>query len=269
MTSNGSARLQTSGNTKPRSYASKRWVFTWNNYPSDYWLQISASLKKGDKYIMGEEVGEEGTPHIQGYIEFETKCRPIEKIGIPQIHWEKAIAKREQNFVYCSKGNNIRQNIKIVPTDPLNDKTLYEWQKKVLDIVEQKPDERTIHWFWEPEGCSGKTSLVKHLVIKKDALIVGGKGNDIKYAVSEFVNEGNQPKIILLNLTRSMEEYLSYESLEAVKDGIFFSGKYESKQCVYDCPHVICFANFEPAKEKLSLDRWNIIRIKTLKKYDT
>ncbi len=53
-----------------------------------------------------------------------------------------------------------------------------------------------------------------------------------------------------------MEDYVSYQALEEIKDGIFFSGKYEGGMKIFNSPHVICFANFSPAEHKLSGDRW-------------
>lgn len=262
MAPDGSKRLQNEGNTKTRSYAAKRWCFTWNNYPEDWWLQIVGALEKGDKYVMGEEVGEQGTPHIQGFIKFERKCRPKNKFGKDKVHWEKANGTDDENYIYCTKGTNVKQNMRIIVKDPLEGKVLYDWQKEVLDIIEKGPDDRTIHWFWEENGNTGKTSLVKHLCLKKNAIVVGGKSADIKYAISERVNNGCDIELVLLNITRTVEDYISYEAIEAVKDGIFFSGKYESNMCVFNCPIIICFANFEPERQAVSADRWNICKVK-------
>lgn len=93
-----------------------------------------------------------------------------------------------------------------------------------------------------------------------DALFLNGKAADMKFAIAQFVEE-NELKVCLLNFTRTVEERVSYEGLEAIKDGIFFCGKYESKQVIYDPPHVICFANFLPDKEALSKDRIKIITL--------
>lgn len=72
------------GNTKtpPLSKAkqinpTKRWCWTLNNYSEDDISAISAKLLVVCKVaLFGAEVGDEGTPHLQGYCEFITKCRP-------------------------------------------------------------------------------------------------------------------------------------------------------------------------------------------------
>lgn len=53
-------------------------------------------------------------------------------------------------------------------------------------------------------------------------------------------------------------EYVSYSALEELKDGIFFSGKYESSMVMTNNLHIFVFANFEPDRSKLSKDRWEI-----------
>lgn len=105
----------------------------------------------------------------------------------------------------------------------------------------------------------GETSLAKHICLNRsDAILVGGRAHDLKYAISKRVKAGKEPRIVTMNITRSMEQYVSYEGTEAAKDGIFFSGKYKGGMCVYNSPHIIIFANFKPRKKALSAGRWNI-----------
>ena len=62
-------------------------------------------LELNYKYIIiGDEIGESGTPHLQGYIQFSspTSFNTI-KHHIPQGHIEKAKGNARQNFEYCSK----------------------------------------------------------------------------------------------------------------------------------------------------------------------
>ena len=57
-------------------------------------------------YIIGNERGGLcDTPHLQGYCENKTKCRPMGLLDTKRIHWEKSKGTREENEVYCSKEN--------------------------------------------------------------------------------------------------------------------------------------------------------------------
>jgi len=69
------------------------------------------------------------------------------------------------------------------------------------------------------------------------------------------------PKIIIFDVPRTHIDYLNYEAIESIKNGCFFSGKYECCQVIMNCPHVLIFANTEPERYKLSSDRWNIVEI--------
>lgn len=50
---------------------SRKFIFTVNNYKN----VLSVLPEKLNYICYGPEVGEEGTPHIQGYCEFHTKRR--------------------------------------------------------------------------------------------------------------------------------------------------------------------------------------------------
>lgn len=130
-----------------------------------------------------------------------------------------------------------------------------EWQKEILEIVEKQPDDRSIYWFWEPVGNIGKTQFAKYLCAKHKALYANGKKGDILHAASEM-----KCQVVIVDIERDQEE-VPYGALEAVKNGIFFSGKYDSKQVIRNSPHVIVFANRAPDLERLSKDRWIVREI--------
>jgi hypothetical protein len=65
------------------------WCFTLNNYTS---ADEETFLNLDAKYLVyGREVGAEGTPHLQGYIQFMSKKRltALKKLH-PSAHWEPA-----------------------------------------------------------------------------------------------------------------------------------------------------------------------------------
>lgn len=79
--------------------------FTLNNYTEEEYKQL---IEMECKYlVIGKEVGEEGTPHLQGYIEFKTPKRFSTLKNINQrIHWEERRGTAKQASEYCKKEGN-------------------------------------------------------------------------------------------------------------------------------------------------------------------
>lgn len=248
------------GNTKQASPALK-WCFTLNNYTEiEYKEMLDQFSSNSSKfsYIIGKEVGASGTPHLQGYVKFDKKQRPSALKLSKRIHWESCKGSEEDNIKYCSKDGNYVTNMKVKrPLKILDKCKLYDWQKDIISIVEKEPDDRVIHWYWEDKGNVGKTTFAKYLSHHYGAIPVEGKKNDILYCCAEFESD-----IYIFDFERSMEEYISYGAIEKIKNGYFMCAKYESKPIIRNPPHVIIFANFEPDKLELSLDRWHIVKIK-------
>lgn len=260
---------QTGGNTKlpkKQSIQGKRWIITWHRAKEQAFLLLRDRLVPLCKsYVFAAEVGDSGeTPHIQGAFILKTKAR-FEKIKIllddETIHFEKMRGNWKQASDYCFKEEGdiltnveapYKVNIKLRP-----------WQLKIVDIIKKEPDDRTINWFWEPKGCAGKTVFQKYLYTTHEHVIcLSGKAADMKHAIIMYQEKNDRlPRVILINIPRTCLDYLSYTGLEEIKDMMFFSGKYEGGMVCGASPHVICFANSEPFREKMSSDRWNIVRI--------
>lgn len=263
MNSNSSnSSIGKSGNTIQIS-PSKHWVFTLNNHTKDdiNFLMSDSSI---EQLSCQEETGESGTPHLQGYLKFKTKKRPLSVFGKQfKAHWEKCRRIKEA-IEYTQKLDTrtglvfLRNVRRIRPLKCLNKAQLYKWQSELVDIMEQEPDDRTIHWYWETEGNVGKSALVRYLCIKHGAMLVSGKGADIKYQIA---NAEMPPDIIIWDIPRTAENYVNYSALEEVKNGCFASNKYESKMVIINPPHIVCFANFEPKFEAVSQDRWNVVNV--------
>lgn len=255
------------GNTKTAPKPHKNWTFTWNNYPDTFDTDIQGYLGGAAKYAYQEEIGEQKTPHIQGCVSW-TNARhfnALKKLN-EKIHWEVMKAEFKQNVTYCTKletrkpGGIIRtKGIPKPIEDPI--KQLRPWQATIEEELKQAPENRIINWIQDELGGTGKTTYCKHLCITQKAIYVSGKASDVKYAVKCKLDEGEEVRIVLWDVPRTVEKYLSYEAIESVKNGIFFCNKYESGQCIFESPHIYIFANFEPETTKLSLDRWNIRKI--------
>lgn len=241
-----------------RSGLSKYWVFTWNNYPVDH-MDHFHELGKDLKWIFGYEVGENGTPHLQGYLECDHRIRPIEYCKLPkEIHFEKRKGTRLQNIKYCCKdgkvkSRGIRAVRPIIVAEPTG------WQKEVAQLVEGLPDGRTIIWVWEPVGNRGKTQLARWLCHTQGAVYLNGAKRHV--LATAFKHE--ECDLFIFGVPRSMDEKgppVSYAALEQLKDGLFHSGfgTEATGMCLRNPPHILVLANEPPNKTRLSEDRWKI-----------
>ena len=116
-------------------------------------------------------------------------------------------------------------------------------------------------WYWEEIGNIGKTQFSKYLCLKYNALLLSGKSADMKYAVCRHIKEVGDPYLIIIDVPRSGKDYISYGGIEEIKNGVFFSGKYESGQAIFPSPHILVFSNFPPDESCLSADRWDIVHL--------
>lgn len=90
------------------SYKTRGWCFTLNNYTE---VERDAILSISCKYIIvGREVGENLTPHLQGYIYF-TNAKTLSQVKMVngKAHFEAAKGTAAQNFDYCSKDGNFEE----------------------------------------------------------------------------------------------------------------------------------------------------------------
>lgn len=115
-------------------------------------------------YIYQWEIGKEcGRLHLQGRIYFthpKTKATALKIFGDWQKQWSvrpeknpfalsKYCSKKDETFFmegYCSA-----QKIKGKADDymEIHMDHLYDWQKKILEMIKKPPDHQKIHWFWE------------------------------------------------------------------------------------------------------------------------
>jgi len=90
----------------------KAYCFTLNNYTEDEYANIKRVCESESLYaIVGREVGEHGTPHLQGYIRFKKSYRfhTIKDRYLPRCHIEVAAGSPHSNRIYCSKDGNFEE----------------------------------------------------------------------------------------------------------------------------------------------------------------
>lgn len=97
--------------------------------------------------IAGKEVGESGTPHLQGYAYFKTlKSLKTLKKKLPRAHWEIRRGTHEQAREYCMKDGDYHED----GTPPMSDKEKGECGKRVYEDAFQLAKEGRIEEIPEP-----------------------------------------------------------------------------------------------------------------------
>lgn len=293
------------GNTKPISPSYKKnenientrfrqWVFTLNNYSNEEYNNLINYFNNNSKikdYIVGKEIGEKGTSHLQGYFVLKnaTTFNVVNKL-CKRWHIEKAKGTANENYSYCSKDNDYvckRTNYKIKPyTKKVIEKKLsneewtkqlykfvlkeeYDnvkwktWQKTILNIINDKPDKRSIYWVYDEEGNKGKSYLCKYIDLintteNKGVIIANGTYANIANQTSKCLEDNIMPYSIICDIPRNSIKFCNINSLESLKNGHMYSGKYEGAKIIIPAVHVVIFSNEMPDITDMSIDRWNI-----------
>jgi len=238
------------------------WVFTLKADSVTPEEVLAKCVPECAKVKFSLEMGEGGYRHYQGMMALKRKQRMT---GIKswlgrEVHLE-VMRDEQASLAYCEKEDShlegpwgygyprVRKP-KPVPAE------WRPWQTDILRLVENDPDERTVVWVVDRKGRSGKTTLARHICLTWNGICVAGKIGDVLYAATE-----SNADVFVVNAARDTSEF-PYEAIEQLKDGMWFSGKYESKSKILDYNvHVLVFANREPEYRKLTFDRWVVYNL--------
>lgn len=165
---------------------SRGWCFTTNN-PTEAHENEAYGLAWKVKYIVvGKEIGESGTPHLQGYIYYQDKKSFAQvQHDVPEgSHIEVARGTAQQNFEYCSKDGDFYENGERPLTNKeKGEKNSERWEEariacregRIADIptdigihlaklqylvnsekmtrVNLSDTDEKMEWYWGPSGC--------------------------------------------------------------------------------------------------------------------
>jgi len=119
----------------------KRWVFTLNNYTEEELLALHHIDGHVDYLVFAKEVGENGTPHLQGYVCFpdQKRLNAVKEILGNRCHVEVSRGTPDQASKYCKKPTTLASDIYEYGTLPgpqgrrtdLNN--FFEWGKEFID----------------------------------------------------------------------------------------------------------------------------------------
>ncbi len=268
-----------------KDFRGRKWAITLNNYKGRNEINTITQHFKGKKwlFIIGiEGKDKEKTPHLQIYIESKSgiSFKSLKKFN-DRFHLEKAKGSQKENYIYCSKEGDFITNIKLKITKAdikasVLEKTYknVEWrpfQKDIIKLCENKiHSSRLIHWYYDNTGNIGKSFLCKYIKLRYSGVIIGdGKKADVFNQVNNMLNEGEEPRICIMDIPRYSKEYINYGVIEQIKNGFLYSGKYEGGDCIFHNPLVIIFSNDKPNFTKWSLDRYYVFDLENNKKLDS
>jgi len=144
------------------------------------------------------------------------------------------------------------------PTLELGD--LRPWQQQLHDLIQNNaPDDRVINFVIDHDGGKGKSFFYRWFFStypEKTQLLSVGKRDDLAHALDITKS------VFLFNVPRGGMEFLQHTILEQIKDRVVFSPKYNSATKLLEGKsHVVVFANEDPDFNKMTVDRYNLIRI--------
>lgn len=287
--SSGSRRRGNTGNPPPkRPSPKKRYCFTWNQkigsmVPEQEWIEgrtrdLVDQFRPLCRTLVYEfEKGNQERLHVQGFFVLKTKRRITQLLKLDifkdsGIHLEECKGNIAQNLEYCTKSplagtepylygvpENLNYTFRLEELRP--------WQKKLWQILISEPDPRDIYWVYETIGNTGKSSFSKHCVCNlPDCAVLNGKASDVMNAVLTYLNTKKKfLKVVICDIPRSTigdkGVCISYGGFENIKNGCFYSGKYEGGMVVGPNPHMVIFANCRPDPGKFSEDRVRLYEI--------
>lgn len=122
-----------------------RYVFTLNNYTDDEIVALRRLEPIAKYLIFGREVGETGTPHLQGFIVFKTNHRfnAVKRTLGDRYHIEKARGSTAQAADYCKKDGDYEEFGTAPTTPPGKTNRFDEFKKWVLEQP-SKPSPQTV-----------------------------------------------------------------------------------------------------------------------------
>lgn len=171
---------------------SKYWCFTVNNYTPEEEASLKEAVanKSATYVIIGREVGDTGTSHLQGYLELKSRTRlnSVKSVaGLRRAHLEPRKGTQSQAIDYCKKDNHFDEfgspkvNVQGARNDLAAIQTLLDNGTTSIEVAQQyfgtwcryrksfehykqltKPSlnaTRNVHWIYGPTG-TGKTRIV-------------------------------------------------------------------------------------------------------------
>lgn len=223
------------------------------------------------KYCFQIEKGEKtGTIHYQGRFSLMHKKRKSEIIKILREYgWDKfnisptSKENRDNNFYVCKTDTRIQgpfteSNNVFIPLDVEEMVHLKPWQDKLIKNLSTY-DKRSIDVIFNPSGNTGKSSLIRYMIIHHDAQILPFC-NDYKDIMRMAYCVGAK-KTYLIDMPRAINKeklYQFWSGIETLKSGYCYDDRNKFRSRLINRPRICVFTNSMPDLQLLSSDMWRL-----------
>lgn len=145
----------------------RAWCFTVNNYSVDDEkdLQAKSLALQRTYFVCGRETGSNGTPHLQGYVEFKNQVSlsTLKKKLHANAHFEKRMGTSKQASDYCKKDGNFVEFGELSQQGARNDlvaicQSIVEKKRPLSEIAAEAPN----HWVRYHKGFTNLASTIHH-----------------------------------------------------------------------------------------------------------
>lgn len=136
---------------------------------------------------------------------------------------------------------------------------LYPWQQEILDRSQYNWDNRFINVLYDPQGCSGKSTLAMYAACHKLGRMIPSLNNYLD--IMQCVMSMPISKLYFIDMPRAINKTKLnefYAGIEMIKNGFCFDIRYKYAEKYFDSPSIWIFSNKLPDENLLSRDRWKI-----------
>lgn len=148
----------------------------------------------------------------------------------------------------------------------LRELELYPWQESIKELCKVW-DTRSIHIIYDPNGCTGKSTLCHALKLLcgvkviQCSVVKDGERLEADFC-SKIIKTGwHDPNGVVVDFPRAMPKenmHGIFSALENIKSGYVNDTRNEAKEWYFDCPNMFVFTNKIPDLNLLSHDRWKV-----------
>lgn len=241
----------------------RAWCFTINNPTEADHFAVNLLMRKAQYGIAGDEIGEKGTPHIQGYIHLENPLSfELMKKSLCRANLSVAGGSDKQNFDYCSKGgqfkewgiisegqgkrNDIKEIANLIKSGDISMvdimfdypdmylKYSRSLEKMFAAVQPHRQQAPTVIWLWGLAG-TGKTRYV-----------IDNHGDDKVYIKdnTSWWDGYSQQEVILID---DFDNNIPYRTLLRILDRYRYQGQVKGGYVNVNSPFIYITCEFQPS----------------------